>query len=76
MDIPGPEIPENHPDRLHDCLLAVEPAFRALAEQAELAGWSREEVATALNGLAFSRMMMVREMAAEDPPAERKRREH
>ncbi|MDQ0475043.1 hypothetical protein [Labrys wisconsinensis] len=46
----------------------MEPAFTDLAERAEMAGWSRLEVATALNGLAFARMTMLRQMEDGDRP--------
>lgn len=40
------------PDRDVDCLLAVMPAFRGLVQSAEDAGWTEDEVASALLALA------------------------
>jgi hypothetical protein len=50
-----PTLSESHPDHLMTCELALEPAFRALAAEAELAGWSAEVVAEALARLAEER---------------------
>ena len=41
-----------HPDRDVDCLLALIPAFRELADTAEGAGWTEEEIASSLLALA------------------------
>jgi len=68
VDSPSSKEPVTDPDRLYECLLEVEPAFTDLAERAEMAGWSRLEVATALNGLAFARMTMLRQMEDGDRP--------
>lgn len=48
----APRLPIGHPERIFDCEMALEEEFRALADRAETAGWSRGEVATALQSLA------------------------
>lgn len=45
------------PDRYLDCQLALEPSFQALAETCEAQGWSPDEVAYALLGLAEARLL-------------------
>lgn len=47
-----PKIAVGHPDRGIDCEFAIEPAFQALVDAAERAGWTPAEVCTALTGLA------------------------
>ena len=69
MDSPSSKEPGADSDRLCECLLEVEPTFSELAELAEFAGWSRLEVATALNSLAFARMTMLRQMAEGERPS-------
>ena len=50
--IPAPKHPKCHPDRSLLCQEAIEAEFQSLADRAHAAGWSREEVATALMELA------------------------
>lgn len=45
------------PDRYLDCQFALEPSFQALAETCEAQGWSSDEVAYALLGLAEARLL-------------------
>lgn len=52
MQIDGPRRPEGHPDRVLDCEMNMEAAFRHLAAAGEVAGWTGDEVAQALLGLA------------------------
>lgn len=53
----GPQIPAEHQDRLINCEADLEPVFKALAEIAERAGWSGDEVATALVNLADNHVL-------------------
>lgn len=50
--ISAPELPKSHPDRDLLCQEAIEAEFQSLADRAHAAGWSCEEVATALMELA------------------------
>lgn len=50
--IPSPKHSKRHPDRDLLCQEALEAEFQLLADRAQAAGWSREEVATALMELA------------------------
>lgn len=43
-----------YPDRDLDCQMAMEDIFRAVAEDAQAAGWSEREVADALIELAHN----------------------
>ena len=43
-----PRRPDNHPDRVCDCEIVLEPAFESLANAAVMAGWSEDEVEAAL----------------------------
>ncbi|MFG1270813.1 hypothetical protein V5F40_22945 [Xanthobacter sp. DSM 14520] len=52
MQIDGPRRPEGHPDRVLDCEMMLEGAFRQLADTGERAGWTGDEVAQALLRLA------------------------
>jgi hypothetical protein len=54
--IPSPSLPLDDPDRVIDCELYLEPAFEELAEAAEAAGWSGDEIDSALISLARSRI--------------------
>jgi hypothetical protein len=56
-DIKPPAVVEDHPDRDLECQAALSDAFGDLADRAEAAGWSDEEVATALSTLADNRML-------------------
>ncbi|QFQ86705.1 hypothetical protein F8A10_04240 [Paracoccus kondratievae] len=53
----GPRYLGPYPDRVLDCQEAVEPAFMALLNSAEGAGWVREEVIAALAELAINHVM-------------------
>lgn len=50
--IAAPKLSNGHPDRDLLCQEALEGEFLSLADRAQLSGWSREEVATALIELA------------------------
>ena len=52
IDIKGPSRPAPSADRSLDCQFALEPAFQDLAERAQTAGWTEDDVATALIELA------------------------
>ena len=46
--IEPPKREDPYPDRSHDCQLALEPAFEDLVAHAHAAGWSKDEITTAL----------------------------
>ena len=46
-----------HPDRGVDCEDALRPAFQSLISQAEAAGWTAEEIESALLNLANDNIM-------------------
>ena len=46
-----------HPDRGVDCEDALRPAFQSLISQAEAAGWTAEEIESALLALANDNIM-------------------
>jgi hypothetical protein len=50
--IEPPKVAAHHPDRGIDCEFALEAAFQALVNTAEMAGWSATEVSAALISLA------------------------
>ncbi len=50
----APKRGEAYPDRDLDCQMAMEEMFRAVAEEAQAAGWSEREVAVALIELAHN----------------------
>lgn len=54
--IASPKISADHPDRPLECEVALEDAFRAVASDAERAGWSGTEVEQALLALALAHM--------------------
>jgi hypothetical protein len=56
MTIASPKFANDYPDRPLECQFAIEPAFCALARQAQAAGWSSNEVAAALIDLAHIHM--------------------
>ena len=68
MPIQGPPSAEEYADRAFDCQMALEARFNELLEQqgdvldileeATSAGWSREEVALALNKLLAARALI------------------
>lgn len=43
--------PSGAPDRRSDCMEAIEPAVAQLVDRAEGAGWTRDEVLTAIHVL-------------------------
>ena len=51
-EIAAPKRDDHYPDRSLDCRFALEPAFQYLAERAQAAGWSEDDVSTALLELA------------------------
>jgi hypothetical protein len=55
--VPPPPLPPDDPDRALDCELHLEPAFDELADQALAAGWSEDEVESALLSLARHRVL-------------------
>ena len=56
-NINPPSLPPGAPNRVAGCSFAVEPSFQALAEAAEQAGWTSDEVSFALFDLAVHRIM-------------------
>jgi hypothetical protein len=56
--IPSPTLAADHPDRGIDCEMYLERAFQALAEAAVSAGWTEDEVDSALIELAKARITM------------------
>jgi hypothetical protein len=54
MLIAAPTSPAGHPDRSLDCQMAAERAFRKMADDIETAGWTGDDVAVALLGLALA----------------------
>jgi hypothetical protein len=54
--IARPRLRGNHPDRLCDCEIVLEPAFESLADAAVMAGWSEDEVEAALLRLTQARI--------------------
>jgi hypothetical protein len=56
--IPSPTLAADHPDREIDCEFYLEPTFQALAEASVAAGWTEDEVDSALIGLARARIAM------------------
>lgn len=59
MSINPPQHPSDHPDRIIDCEFAMEPEFQALAHRAEAAGWSADDVSTAMANLAIAQIKAV-----------------
>ena len=47
-DITAPKRDDDYADRSLDCQFALEPAFQELAARAQAAGWSEDDVSTAL----------------------------
>jgi hypothetical protein len=52
MTIPGPTRTSNHPDRFADCQRAVEDRMLELLGDAQVAGWTKEEVLAAMIAVA------------------------
>jgi hypothetical protein len=48
MTIPRPQHRPNHPDRFHDCQRAIEDRMLELLGDAQVAGWTKEEVLAAM----------------------------
>ena len=57
MKISVPKTPRSHPDRGLHAEEAIEASFAALAERAEVMGWTRDEAAFALLNLAAARVL-------------------
>lgn len=62
MSISPPKHPADHPDRIIDCEFAMEPMFQAIAIDALAAGWTEDDIASAMLNLAAAQ---IRAMAAE-----------
>lgn len=77
-EIPKPQLPWNHSDRLLHCEEMIEPAFLDLAARAEAAGWNADEVALALQSLGANYVLSRAANAETDSRAlaARKSREH
>jgi hypothetical protein len=56
MSIKSPKHPADHPDRIIDCEFAMEPLFQAMAVDALAAGWSEEDVSSAMLNLAVAQI--------------------
>lgn len=48
MTIPRPQHSTNHPDRFQDCQRALEDRMLELLGDAQVAGWTKEEVLAAM----------------------------
>ena len=48
MIIPKPQYPPNHPDRFQDCQRAIEDRMLELLGDAQVAGWTKEEILAAM----------------------------
>ena len=48
MTIPKPQYPPNHPDGFQDCQRAIEDRMLELLGDAQVAGWTKEEVLAAM----------------------------
>jgi hypothetical protein len=48
MTIPRPQHPPNHPDRFQDCQRALEDRMLELLGDAQVVGWTKEEVLAAM----------------------------
>jgi len=48
MTIPKPQYPPNHPGRFQDCQRAIEDRMLELLGDAQVAGWTKEEVLAAM----------------------------
>ena len=62
MSIASPKHPVDHPDRIIDCEFAMEPMFQAMAAEALAAGWTEDDVASAMLNLSAAQ---IRAMAAD-----------
>lgn len=51
MAIQAPRLHDNYPDRFIDCQMAIEDGVLQLLGDAQIAGWSRAEVRTAILAL-------------------------
>lgn len=60
MTVKPPPRPADHPDRDMDCQFALEPALHAVLDEARAAGWSEQEIVTAVmeltNAWYFARL--------------------
>lgn len=50
-----PSSPVDHPDRAHQCQLALEPALQQLVQRAAESGWTEDEIVCALLELSGAR---------------------
>ena len=57
--IRSPRTDRSHPDRGVEAEAAMQDAVDALADRAELMGWSRDETAHALLNLAVARILAI-----------------
>jgi hypothetical protein len=48
MTIPTPQHPRSHPDRFQDCQRAIEDRMFELLGDAQVVGWTREELLAAM----------------------------
>ncbi|CAN7573754.1 hypothetical protein LJR231_004256 [Phyllobacterium sp. LjRoot231] len=48
MTIPKPQYPRSHPDRFSECQRAIEDRMLELLGDAQVAGWTREEILAAM----------------------------
>ena len=48
MGIPKPQYPRAHPDRFNECQRVIEDRMLELLGDAQVAGWTREEVLAAM----------------------------
>ncbi len=56
MTIPKPYHPRSHPDRFNECQRAVEDRMLELLGDAQLAGWSKDEILAAMIEVAENTM--------------------
>jgi hypothetical protein len=52
VTIPKPQYPPNHPARFKDCQRAVEDLMLVLLGDAQVAGWTKDEVLAAMIAVA------------------------
>jgi hypothetical protein len=48
VTVPKPRYPPNHPDRFQDCQRAIDDRMSELLDDAQAAGWTKEEVLAAM----------------------------
>lgn len=57
MTVSPPKTPKPYVDRYLDCQAAAEGAFRGLLDQIVAAGWTEDEAAYAVTGLAQAHLL-------------------